>query len=1036
MQRKFTVPLALTLTVILIIALTASVIADTIGVDFETYSLGNVNGQDGWSMTGPFDVAVVTNSYGYGTFGTKSLRISNATTSGSFGDQTFAKPLTDAVGETAATAGAFSEGTRQTHFEMQFDIASTLPGQQAGMVISVSPDRGDGSRMSYLRFEDAPAGINVFFDDVQQPTPCTPSGCANFVETQVGTDLSRATAHTIKLTMDALDGPSNDVVKVFIDGILVHTGTSWEDYYRYDPEAAPESTPRIVKTVLFRAAGAAVPANLNNGFLIDNLALSSTAGVVTNLNTSETFNTIQAAIDDPDTLNGHTINIGPGTYVEQVEVNKELTIQGAGASTVIEAFPSMPLFFTTSANNYPVVYVHDVSSATIKDLVVDGAGNGNTNNKFSGIAFRNAGGTVDSVEVTGIRDTPFSGAQHGVAIYAYNDDTVARSITVKDSDINDFQKNAMALNADANTALTVNVTGNTVTGAGTTAITAQNGIQVYADLATGTVTNNTVSDIGYDNTSNPTKYVATSILDFYADIDITGNTVTGAQVGVYFIEGSGDILNNTISVDQIGNGGMWGVIATDPPDAVPSPFGAEDMAAATGDGQDAPNSTLTVDVSGNTVTFVGGNNTSTFGIEADSGYGPDDLVVTANNNVVTGFEVGIELYECQSGCSTGVFTSVTANDNCLYNNTYGMRSNDSDITVDGEDNWWGDTTGPYNATSNSGGLGNQVSDYIDFSPWNTVGCGLTELSLSTNDSLFCTSESTTVLIDLDQVAGLYGYQLEVTYDDSLASASGAFVNSFFDTVTDANIPSGWNADCTTTPGTCKFSAVKLHPATPINGSGTLAQITLTGATPGTFNMTFGTNTLTDIDGIQISHNVAAPLPVTVCGYATISGNITMQGRPGNNVDAGTVTMTEQAPTSFSSVAPVPFSASNGAYSISVPYLPTGSSYKILAEHGLYLDNEDTILVTGSLANKNTRLWGGDANNDGKVSIADLSCIGGSFGGPVVGSCAGGSSDINADNVINVQDLAIAGGNFDKCNNQPWNWSVDPPNYPPSYVCVP
>ena len=111
----------------------------------------------------------------------------------------------------------------------------------------------------------------------------------------------------------------------------------------------------------------------------------------------------------------------------------------------------------------------------------------------------------------------------------------------------------------------------------------------------------------------------------------------------------------------------------------------------------------------------------------------------------------------------------------------------------------------------------------------------------------------------------------------------------------------------------------------------------------------------------------------------------------------------------------------------MPYLPGGSSYKILAEHGLYLDNEDTILVTGNLANKNTRLWGGDANNSGNVSIADLSCIGGSFGGPVAGSCAGGSSDINADNLINVQDLAIAGGNFDKCNTQPWNWHTGPPS---------
>jgi hypothetical protein len=45
--------------------------------------------------------------------------------------------------------------------------------------------------------------------------------------------------------MDVIDGPSNDVVKVYIDGALVHTGTSWENYYRYDSEASAEQSPRI-----------------------------------------------------------------------------------------------------------------------------------------------------------------------------------------------------------------------------------------------------------------------------------------------------------------------------------------------------------------------------------------------------------------------------------------------------------------------------------------------------------------------------------------------------------------------------------------------------------------------------------------------------------------------------------------------------------------------------------------------------------------------------------------------------------------------
>ena len=219
--------------------------ADSQNVNFEpsTYTLGNINGQDGWTKTGAYDAAVSANTSGSSSFGTQSLRISDAVTSGSFGDQTFAKPLTDSAGETASTNGTFSAGTKQSYFVTQFDIASATPSTyHTGMHTSVSPDRGDGSRMSYLRFEDNAGGIDVFFDDVQGTgTP------ANFVETKIAT-LDRSVPHNVKLAMHFINGPSNDVVQVWIDGALVHTGTSWENYYLYDAEASAEQSPRIVKT--------------------------------------------------------------------------------------------------------------------------------------------------------------------------------------------------------------------------------------------------------------------------------------------------------------------------------------------------------------------------------------------------------------------------------------------------------------------------------------------------------------------------------------------------------------------------------------------------------------------------------------------------------------------------------------------------------------------------------------------------------------------------------------------------------------------
>jgi len=411
-----------------------------------------------------------------------------------------------------------------------------------------------------------------------------------------------------------------------------------------------------------------------------------------------------------------TVNVVDGTYEEAVVIdNKTVTLKGQSLAAIVKAPVTVPTCTTTSYDWHPVICAKNNATATIDTLTVDGAGRGNGNYRFMGVAFRNAGGAVKNSVIDNIEETPFSGTQHGVGINLYNNDAASRTLDVLNNDISDFQKNGMAINTGGSSILAVNIDGNDVQGKGVTTVTAQNGIQVYQSggSLTGTITDNTIAGIGYDNTSDPTKWVATSILDFYADVDITGNTVTGAQVGVYFIDASGDILDNDITVNQIGNGGMWGIIATDPPDAVPSPFGVEEMAEASSAGPEAINSTLVVNVSDNTVTFSGGDNTSTFGIEADGGYGPNDIAFTANNNLVTGFEVGIEFYQCQSSCSTGIVTSASAFDNSVAGNDIGMRSNLSNLTVDASGNWWGS-----NVPATVAGL---VSGDIDYTPWLNAG---------------------------------------------------------------------------------------------------------------------------------------------------------------------------------------------------------------------------------------------------------------------------------------------------------------------------
>ncbi len=161
---KFSMKLLSALSLILLASiLNFSVSAQT---TFENppFAVGNIN-QNGWYNLGTagtgcganYDHVIYANSGNPPSFGAQSLRISNAVTTGCF-DQTFSASLANEAGELSAVSNGNSGGNRKTHFEYQFDIASAVPNaQQPGMIMSVAPDRGDGARMSYLRFEDQAA---------------------------------------------------------------------------------------------------------------------------------------------------------------------------------------------------------------------------------------------------------------------------------------------------------------------------------------------------------------------------------------------------------------------------------------------------------------------------------------------------------------------------------------------------------------------------------------------------------------------------------------------------------------------------------------------------------------------------------------------------------------------------------------------------------------------------------------------------------------------------------------------------------------
>jgi len=306
--------------VLLIVFASAVLYADSLTIDFEAshgYSPGSIQGQNGWGGQNPpgipinplIDQEVVTNGPSApSSFGGQSWRISNAYTSGSFGDMPFSPSLANEAGESMAKNGngvlTFSGGIRQNHFEAQWVFTSADPTgagtdcSTTGVTcsyLSMAPDRGDGARMSYIRLEDEYSGLRVFFDDYQDKYPygsygsptTAAMGCGagdDFVETMVASGLDRSKAHIVKLTIDFVDGPRNDVVKVYVDGTLRHTGTSWEDYFRWCTESGggtgttASDQSRTVDSMIFTVRGGqgeTHPLNRGKGFLIDNLTYRS-----------------------------------------------------------------------------------------------------------------------------------------------------------------------------------------------------------------------------------------------------------------------------------------------------------------------------------------------------------------------------------------------------------------------------------------------------------------------------------------------------------------------------------------------------------------------------------------------------------------------------------------------------------------------------------------------------------------------------------------------------------------------------------------